>query len=439
MRVVVIGAGVAGLTAARLLAGQGASVVVLEARDRIGGRTWTDRRGAHPVDLGASWIHGIEDNPLAEVVSALGMDQVEFTVGSFQAGGRPIAYFDPAGERLDAAAAGAFVDDVASFDAALAGVIAASPPGDSYAGAAEAALAALGWDGERAERVREFARHRTEEQYGVWIDDLDAHGLDDDEVDGDEVVFPGGFDALAAHLAGGLDVRLDHPVTRVVWGDGAVEAQVGDERFDGEVAIVTAPVGVLKAGAITFDPPLPGAHLEALDGLAMNAFEKVFLRFDERFWGEGLYAIRQQGEAGEWWHSFYDLSPLHDEPTLLTFAAGPCARAIRGWSAAQVGESVMQAIRRLYPDAPEPAAVQVTAWQDDPNSRGSYAYLRVGASPDVHAALAEPIGGGVLHLAGETTWQEDPATVTAAFRSGHRAAERVLGAPIDIDQVLRRP
>src|SRR3546814_12451163 len=81
----------------------------------------------------------------------------------------------------------------------------------------------LGWDPERAERVREFLRHRTEEQYGVWIADLDAHGLDDDQVEGDEVVFPEGYDRLAAGLADGLGLRLGHVVRR------SEERRVGKE------------------------------------------------------------------------------------------------------------------------------------------------------------------------------------------------------------------
>ena len=90
---------------------------------------------------------------------------------------------------------------------------------------------------------------------------------------------------------------------------------------------VTVPVGVLQSDAFTIDPPLPEPVAGALSRLTMNAFEKVFLRFDEAFWDEGVYAIRQQGPESVWWHSWYDLTPLHDSPTLLTFAAGPAAVA----------------------------------------------------------------------------------------------------------------
>lgn len=431
--VVVVGAGVSGLTAARLLSRAGLRVVVLEARDRIGGRTHTDRSGGWVTDMGASWIHGIDDGPAHGVARGFGMSMVEFTVGSFQVEGRPIAYFGPDGAPLSEAEATAFVADVEACDAALVDVIAASAPGTSYGQVVEAALATFPWPDDRRERVREFMRHRSEEQYGAWIDDLDAHGLDDDATNGDEVVFPDGFDRLAAGLARGLDVRLSHEVRRVRWEAGvgvSVEARGG--VFTARASVVTVPVGVLQSSDFVIDPPLPSGVADALDGFRMNAFEKVFLRFPHRFWREGVYALRRQGPKAEWWHSWYDLTALHGEPTLLTFAAGPCARATRGWSDERIADSVLDALREIYGEAvPHPTGVRVTRWQDDPYTRGSYAYMTVGARTEQHDALAAPVGG-VLHLAGEATWTDDPATVTAALSSGHRAAERVLGQAVDI-------
>ncbi|MCT9821255.1 FAD-dependent oxidoreductase [Microbacterium sp. W1N] len=433
--VVVVGAGVAGLAAARLLAARGRRVVVLEARDRIGGRTCTDRTDGRITDLGASWIHGVDDSPVAAAAAAFGMATREFTVGSYQPDSRPIAYYAPDDRRLSDADARRFTDDVHTADAALADAIAAAPAGSSYDDAAETALATLGWDGERTERVREFLRHRSEEQYGVHSTRLDAHGLDDDAVDGDEVVFPDGYDRLAAHLADDLDVRLQHVVTEVRWHASGVRVTGDRGTLAGAQAVVTVPVGVLAAGDLTIDPPLPEPVAGALSRLEMNDFEKVFLRFDERFWEPDVYAIRRQGPGAHWWHSWYDLTDLHGTPTLLTFAAGPAAIAIRDWEPERVGDAVLAELRRLYGDAvPAPTHVQVTAWRADPFARGSYAFMTVGARPADHDLLATPVGG-VLHLAGEATWTDDPATVTAALRSGHRAAENVLGADVPIDEL----
>jgi monoamine oxidase len=431
--VCVIGAGFAGLAAADRLAERGADVVVLEARDRVGGRVSTDRRFGLVTDMGASWIHGITDSPVAAAAEAFGMPTVEFTVGGYQPDSRPIAYYGPDGVRLTDAAAQAHIADIHAVDAALLEVVAASAPRDSYRDVTEAALAAQGWDAERTQRVREYLEHRSEEQYGAWIEDLAAHGLDDDSIDGDEVVFPDGYDRLPRRLAEGLDVRLIHVVSRIQWSPEGVVVTTDHGAFAADDAIVTVPVGVLQSDEFVIEPALPEPVAGALGRLTMNAFEKVFLRFPTKFWDDDVYAIRQQGPESRWWHSWYDLTALHDTPTLLTFAAGPAAVETRDWTEEEIVESILVQLRRLYGERVEqPTSVHVTDWQDDPWSHGSYAYMTVGSTTADHDTLATPVGG-VLHLAGEATWTDDPATVTAAMMSGHRAAARVLGRDIPIE------
>lgn len=432
---IVVGAGIAGLTAARLLTREGRRVVILEARDRVGGRVHTDRSEGLVTDLGASWIHGITDSPVAAAAKAFGMPMVEFTVGGYQADSRPIAHYGPDGHRLSNAAAQAYVSDIHAVDATLVDVIASSSPDASYRDVTEAALALQNWSEDRVQRVREYLEHRAEEQYGAWIEDLAAHGLDDDSIDGDEVVFPQGYDALAAGLAEGLDVRLEHVVSRVEWSTDGVVMTTDRGTFAARDAVVTVPVGVLQSEDFVIEPALPEPVAGALGRLTMNAFEKVFLRFPTKFWDDDVYAIRQQGPEGRWWHSWYDLTALHSEPTLLTFAAGPAGIETRGWATDRVTQSVLAQLRRLCGDrVEEPSHVHITAWQGDPFARGSYAYMTLGSTTDDHDALATPIGG-VLHLAGEATWTDDPATVTAAMCSGHRAATRILDHDIPIERL----
>jgi hypothetical protein len=207
--VIVVGAGIAGLATARALALRGASVVVLEARDRIGGRTWTDDALGVPVDLGASWIHGVDGNPLWSLAAAFDIETVEFTVGSFQFDGRPIAWHDPSGARLADVPSGAFLADLHTVDELLPAAVDAAAPGTSYADVVASVVESLGWGDGRALRVEEYMAHRSEDLCGAPVTDLDAHGLDEEHVAGDEVVFPRGYGQYAIALAAGLDVRTE--------------------------------------------------------------------------------------------------------------------------------------------------------------------------------------------------------------------------------------
>lgn len=435
---IVIGAGMSGTTAARLLTAAGQRVAVLEARDRVGGRMHTDRGAGFSVDLGASWIHGIEDSPLWELVRALNVPTIEFTVGSFQAGGRPIADFDGEARRLSAAESAQWVTDVAAADLAVEQEISRSSPGDTYLEVTERALDALerhrdAMDPERVDEIREFFRHRVEEQCGAWIGDLDAHGLDEDAIDGDEVVFPRGYDELPARIAAGLDVRLEHVVRRIVRSTEGVRVETDRGVFTAARAVVTVPLGVLKAGAIAFEPALPAEIADPIARLGMGVFNKIFLQFPERFWEEEVYAIRALGEPGEHWHSWYDVSAISGRPTLLTFAAGPFGKRVQTLTDDVISADAMAALRRLYgEDIPTPVARWITRWGQDPFSQGSYSHLATGSSHEDHDALAGPVDG-MLHFAGEATWGAEPATVGGAYASGVRAAERVLGHAVDLD------
>ncbi|WP_144877344.1 FAD-dependent oxidoreductase [Microbacterium sp. 1.5R] len=429
---IVIGAGMSGVTAARMLVDAGRSVLVLEGRDRVGGRMNTDRSAGFPVDLGASWVHGIDDSALWDLVQALDIPTLEYTVGSFQVGGRPIENFADDGTPMDAEASARWIHDVELADRLLTEEIAASATGDTYLDVTERALDRSGFSPQRIDEVREFFRHRVEEQCGAWIGDLDAHGLDEDAIDGDEVIFPRGYDELPRRIAAGLDVRLDTTVTRVSrTADTAVVATADGEEYEARTVIVTVPLGVLKAGTIAFAPPLPDEIAGPIDRLGMGVFNKIFLQFPAKFWGDDSYVLRALGEVGEHWHSWYDVSAVSGIPTLLTFAAGPFGRRMQDLPDDEIVADALGALRRLYPQAADPTARWITRWGQDPFSVGSYSHLAVGSSHRDHDELAGPVGD-VLHFAGEATWGDEPATVGAAFYSGRRAAERILGTAVDL-------
>ncbi len=303
-------------------------------------------------------------------------------------------------------------------------VLAAVPAGTTHAEAVDRVLAGLGWSVDRADRVREYAAHRSEDLCGAPVTVLDAHGLEDEHVPGDEVVFPRGYGQYAAALADGLDVRTGAVVTAVVHDDERVRVSTADgATFCARHVVVTVPLGVLRAEDVTFDPPLDPVVRGAADRLGMGVYDKVFLRFPERFWGDD-WVIRQQGTAGADWHSWYDMSRVTGEPVLAALLGGDGARRIETLTDDEVVAEGVAALRRMFDDVPEPEAVRITRWAADPFARGSYSYLHVGASADDHDLLATPTGR--VQLAGEATWGDDPATVHGALLSGLRAASRLV-------------
>ncbi len=406
-RVMVVGAGMAGLAAARRLTDAGVAVTVLEARSRIGGRTWTDTSLGMPVDLGAAWLHGTDGNPLMALADEIGARTVETDFES-------VALLDGG--------------DIVDADATAVTLNAWAQTLEEVYGLAENADA----DASVADALSEFVD--TDDPFVQWCiaatitaeyaADPDQLALrwfgSESELDGPDLILPGGYGQLVDHLARGQTVELDTVVTRIVH-DGT-EARVETNRgvFTADRVIVTVPLGVLKADAIVFDPPLPELKRRAVERLGFGLLDKVVLRFDEPFWPEDPDTFGLVGRD----------RPVSDLINGVRFAEVPLLVGLRGGSNALVreGHSEGQTIDEVTSalGAPDPVGALVTRWAADPFARGSYSFLGVGSSPDDQRALAEPVGDR-LGFAGEATHVEFFATVHGAYLSGLREAERILG------------
>jgi monoamine oxidase len=413
MRVAVVGAGIAGLTAAAELRRGGADVVVLEARDRIGGRTWSAPFGPGVVDLGAAWVHGPIGNPVTGALAAAGIEAPND--GPFYS--RMAVWADG---WLDATAATTLTAAMmADWDPAEAAEQCGS---DSFADGVEWFLRGRGY-GDRAGELVRFGL--------LWVAGALEVGAPPDRISlagvaayhepmGGNLVPAGGYGAFAGSLAAGLDVRLGTPVERIEHGREGVRVHVRGDSFAAERAVVTVPLGVLRHGSLAFDPPLGDTHAAAVERLGMATLEKVALRFGERFWPESVWQITQVADD----HAFgvwFDFTRHVGAPALLAFYNPVATPALGELEPAEPGAAALEALRAMFGDVPEPEEILVTDWCGDPWSRGAYSYIPLGASADDMRALAEPVSERLL-LAGEATVVEHYGTVEAAFRSGRRAA-----------------
>ena len=411
--VVVIGAGIAGLAAARSLADAGRRVVVLEATSRVGGRLRTDRSLGIAFDLGASWIHGVDGNPITDLAAAAGAPTVELDFDDVTA-------FDEGGRRWSP---GVFARAEAEFDALIEGL---ADEGDDGASFAEvlASVDPTWFD----DRLRGFFTSSYLTFDTGDLDELSSTLYDEGEVfGGPEVVMADGYDTLATFLAGGLDVRLDHPVDRVAVTSGGVEIATRATTIRASHAVLAVPLGVLQARAITFEPPLPDPVLDAVDGVGFSAVDKFLFVWEDTFWDATDYLVYTP-ERRDVFNWFLNMDSLHPgSHALMTFAYADEARATGAMSDAEVVELAMTHLRDMYgPDVPLPMAMRRSAWVNYPYTRGAYSFTSVDTDMAYFDELAAPLGR--LHMAGEHTDRDFFSTAHGAYLSGRRAAGEILDA-----------
>ncbi|HEX2571812.1 MAG TPA: FAD-dependent oxidoreductase [Polyangia bacterium] len=435
-RVVVVGAGIAGLAAARDLHENGYQVTVLEARERIGGRIWTDRsHHGHPFELGATWIHdATEENPIARLAARLGVPTRQTRYDNeqiYDAEGRPLGRQEQ--ERIYGHF-GALVRALAEMRDRRQ---AAGDPDLPLSVAIEEVLAggALGRLEPHDRQALGLSLNTVfEHEAAADAADLSLYGgldvasakLRNEDVSEIDVLVTGGYDRIVQHLAAGLEIRLGHVVRRVAYDAERVTLSTDQGVFVADRVVLTLPLGVLQSGAVEFTPPLPPAKRAALGRLGMNVLNRVYLRFAEPFWDDTEVIRYISPRPGEWGET-YSLVPYTGAPALYLFNGAGFGKALEPLDDDAIVGAAMVVLRRLYgarvPARPE--TVRITRWAADPFARGSYSHVRPGGSAEDHDALAAPIGER-LFFAGEATERHNPATVHGAYESGRREARRIL-------------
>jgi monoamine oxidase len=406
--VIVIGAGAAGLAAAATLARAGRSVLVLEARSRIGGRCLTLRHPSldAPVELGAEFIHGRPDATVA-LLKKMKTKAVESTrTQRMLWNGRLVS--------VDAfsAARAAVQDFHESRDLSFHALLNRQnlPP-------LTRTLATMMVQGFDAADPRKVSARDIAEEWGA-------------EAIGASQARPrGGYGPLLDKLAGsGARLQLQTAVREVRWRRGRVEVrgtfQGQPFRASAKRAIVTLPLGVLQSGAVRFFPALNEKKL-AFDKLASGPVIRVALVFASRFWEKRFPGVAFFHSPTAPFPTFWTPLPMR-VPLLTAWAGGPKAARLAGRGSQALVHLALQTVEGVLQQDGSLAAAYVQDWRADPYARGGYSYVKVNGE-GAREQLAAPLEA-TLFFAGEATNAEgESGTVGGALQSGERAAREALG------------
>ncbi|XP_037487260.1 polyamine oxidase 3-like isoform X1 [Triticum dicoccoides] len=454
---IVIGGGFAGIAAANALRNASFEVVLLESRDRIGGRVHTDYSFGFPVDLGASWLHGVcEENPLAPIIGRLGLPLYR-TSGDdsvlFDHDLESYALYDTNGSQVPQE----FVEKIGKvFEAILEETGKLREEMKEDISIAKAIAIVL----EKNPHLRqEGIAHDVLQWYlcrmeGWFATDADAISL---QCWDQEVLLPGGHGLMVRGyrpvintLAKGLDIRLGHRyaylyfsskcyehgstfyllvliqtlllrVVEIVRHWNRVEVTVSNGKtFVADAAVITVPLGVLKSNTIKFEPRLPEWKEEAIRELSVGVENKIVLHFSEVFWPNveflGVVSSTTYGCS-----YFLNLHKATGHAVLVYMPAGRLACDIEKMSDEAAAQFAFSQLKKILPNAAEPLNYLVSHWGSDENTLGSYTFDGVGKPRDLYEKLRIPVDN--LFFAGEATSVQYTGTVHGAFSTGEMAAE----------------
>ncbi len=416
-KVIIVGAGMSGLSAARMIADAGWDVVVVEAKDRIGGRVWTDNSLGTPLDMGASWIEEATGNPMTSLANEYGLKTIETNWDS-------INLYNSDGSMISSTEA-ARIDSEFQLLFGKASEYAETLNKDISVEDALKYVLRNEILSREEQKILDWGLASEELDGAIEFDKLSAWGDTEAGFSGGDFLFPDGYGQIAGNLAKGLNIKMNHPVELIEYNDTGVKVHSGGKVFEGDYAIVTLPLGVLKTGSVKFSPELPDYKLNAVSRLDMGNLNKVAIKFPEIFWSSDKHFIGYISEIKREFPVFINWAYYTKKPYLLATIGNSFSREFYKLNEAGQKEKIYKILSKIFPNAIMPEAIKFSGWFADQFAGGSYSYLPVGVTGNEYDALAKSIGR--LRFAGEATIRGYSSTVHGAYLSGQREAKNILG------------
>ncbi len=412
--VLIIGAGIAGLAAAKKLKDKGFTVIVLESQEKIGGRLRTDRRLGIAFDEGASWIHGPNGNPITKLASQAGAN-------TYLTDDDNLAVFDNNGTAYSET----FLDSqYTEFENALNAVLGAGTKRQSF----QTIFNSL-YPTQANNRLWKYMLSAyLEFDTGGDISKLSSkHFYDDEAFRGKDVIVTNGYDKVANLLGQGLDIRLNSRVTEINYTATKSLVKVNGNSIEADYVIVSVPLGVLKNNSISFQPSLPALKLSAIQNIQMGNVNKFLFIWDTPFWDTNIQYIGYTPDTKGKFNYFMNMMKFL--PTingLMTFAFGDYATVTETMTDDQINSEVMAQLKTIYGNSiPNPTTMLRTKWGQNINTFGAYSFATNGTTSADFDTMATEINNK-LFFAGEHTERDYRGTVHGAYLSGIREADKII-------------
>lgn len=419
--IIVIGAGISGAIIAKILKDKGFNVIVLEAKNRVGGRIYTESSLLSvPVDLGAGWIHQSNGNPITELVNNFKIKSIVTDYENnqlYNTNGKPTEdnkidklynlIMNKCNSKVKNLKQDISIQDISIQDCIDTENINLSQQ-DKI-------------------NLNYLINVNLEHEYGSDIKYMSLRNYNEGEKFTGNDLMVLGYDKIVKELLKGIDVQLNKKVVSITYDTKGVIVKTTDKEYKSDYVAVTVSLGVLKSGKISFNPPLPPQKINAIKNINMGVLNKLILEFPYVFWDKNVEVINYISESKGLWNETFNLVNAVNKPILVMFSTGDLAKEFENFSDNQIIFSAMNVLKKIYgQNIPNPDKYIITRWNNDPYTLGSYSYSAVGSNqPLDRVTLATPLLKRVF-FAGEATSSLYPATVHGAYLSGVNTANQIL-------------